>query len=299
MKTVIELATKQAKERQQFDRPIAEFGLVKQKLGHMVVECYATESVVTMVAGLVDQGYEDYAVEAAISKVFGTECLWRTADEALQIAGGNGYMCEFPYERIMRDCRMNRIFEGTNDILRLFIALTAMKDVGTQLKDLGKSVEGIFSDPIKGFGVMTEYGRKQLQPRHRRGWRDASFTKLHPALATHQAAFEESARTLAAAADRILRKHGKEIIGKQFATRRLADIMIDLYTLACVLSRVSQSVKERGEKAAAKELEILSVFAGQVKRRTRSNFGKIDDNDDELIKSIADHALESEKLLLG
>src|SRR5207244_12305762 len=58
----------------------------------LVVECYATEAVVTMVAGLVDQGYQEYAVEAAISKVFGTECLWRTADEALQIAGGNGYM---------------------------------------------------------------------------------------------------------------------------------------------------------------------------------------------------------------
>ena len=57
-----------------------------------------------MVAGLVDQGYEDYAVEAAISKVFATEALWRTTDEALQIAGGNGYMREFPYERALRDC---------------------------------------------------------------------------------------------------------------------------------------------------------------------------------------------------
>ena len=294
MKQVISLASKQAKERKQFGRSIAEFGLVKQKLGHMVVECYATESVVTMVAGLVDQGYKDYAVEAAISKVFATECMWRTADEALQIAGGNGYMCEFPYERILRDCRVNRIFEGTNDILRLFIALTAMKDVGEQLKDLGKSLEGIFTDPIKGFGVLTEYGRKQFTLTTGMGGDQSAFTKLHASVAPHQAAFEESTRTLAAAADRIIRKHGKDIIGKQFATRRLADIMIDLYVLASMLSRVSQSAKEKGEKGAAKELEILTVFAGQVKRRTRSNFGKIDDNDDELIKSLADHALENE-----
>ena len=91
-----------------------------------------------MVAGLIDQGYEDYAVEAAISKVFATEALWRTADEALQIAGGNGYMREFPYERMMRDCRINRIFEGTNDILRLFIALTAMNDVGAAAQGAGR-----------------------------------------------------------------------------------------------------------------------------------------------------------------
>ena len=95
MKHLIELSSKQATQRIQFGQPIAEYGLIKQKLGHMVVECYATESVVAMVAGLSDQGYEDYAVEAAISKVFSTECLWRTVDEALQIAGGNGFMCEF------------------------------------------------------------------------------------------------------------------------------------------------------------------------------------------------------------
>ena len=149
----------QAKERQQFGRPIAEFGLIKQKLGQMVVDCYATESVVSMVAGLIDQGYEDYAVEAAISKVFATEALWRTADEALQIAGGNGYMREFPYERALRDCRINRIFEGTNDILRLFIALTAMNDVGAQLKELAGELKGVLDDPIKGFGVLSDYAR--------------------------------------------------------------------------------------------------------------------------------------------
>ncbi|MEO5971378.1 MAG: acyl-CoA dehydrogenase family protein, partial [Bdellovibrionia bacterium] len=153
MKHLIELATKQAKERVQFGSQIAEYGLIKQKIGHMVVDCYASETAVALVAGLVDQGCEDYAVEAAISKVFATESLWRTADEALQIAGGNGFMCEFPYERIMRDSRINRIFEGTNDILRLFISLTAMHDVGQSLRNLSKSLDGIFNDPIKGFGL--------------------------------------------------------------------------------------------------------------------------------------------------
>jgi acyl-CoA dehydrogenase family protein 9 len=294
MKSCIAMSTQQAKLRVQFGKPIAEYGLVKQKLGHMMVECYATEAVVSMVAGLVDQGYEDYAVEAAISKVFATECLWRTIDEALQIAGGNGFMCEFPYERMLRDARVNRIFEGTNDILRLFIALTAMNDVGKQLKELSQSLEGIFNEPIKGFGVLSEYAIRRATQMTGVGAVKDSFTKLDPSLKPMAEIFEDGTKDLATAADRILKKHGKNIIGKQFATKRLADIMIDLFVLGCVLSRVNSSIKANGLQKAAKELEILEVFAGQVRRRTKGNFSKIDNNDDELIKSLADFSLEKE-----
>jgi acyl-CoA dehydrogenase family protein 9 len=295
MKRMIELATRQAKGRVQFGKPIAEYGLIKQKVGHMVVETYAAESAVAMVAGLVDQGYQDYAVEAAISKVFATETLWRTTDEALQIAGGNGFMREYPYERALRDCRVFRIWEGTNDILRLFIALTAMNDVGAQLADLAASLKGVLNDPIKGFGVLSEYALHRASLATNWGRGRGTFTRLSPALAAEGDAFAEHARDLATAADRILRKHGKRIVEKQFATRRLADIMIDLFVLACVLSRVDSSVRRLGEEGAAKELEILRVFAGQVQRRVRSNYGKIDDNDDELIKSLADHAFAEER----
>jgi alkylation response protein AidB-like acyl-CoA dehydrogenase len=295
MKSLIEMTTKQCKERTQFGKPIAEYGLIKQKVGHMIVECYATESVVSMVSGLIDSGAEEYAVEAAISKVFATECLWRTADEALQAAGGNGYMCEFPYERIVRDSRINRIFEGTNEILRLFIALTAMRDVGAKLTDLSKSLEGIFNDPIKGFGTLSEYAIRRVSQETGVGAVRATFTKLDPILKPQSEIFEEATRDLARAADRILRKHGKSIIGKQFATKRLADIMIDLFVLAAVLSRVDTAVKEQGAEKSKKDLEILEVFAGQVRRRTKSNFNKIDDNDDELIKSLAVHAFENER----
>ena len=288
MKKLITLSTKQAKQRVQFGKPISEFGLIKQKIGHMVVECYATESVVNMVSGLIDQGYEDYGVEAAISKVFASECLWRTADEALQIAGGNGFMREFPYERMMRDCRINRIFEGTNDILQLFIALTALQDAGKQLSGLGKAL----SDPIKGFGVMFEYGRMRVAGAT--GIGQSSMTKVHPSLKIYSKQLEEHTRELVNATDRMLRKHGKEIVEKQFALKRLALIMIDMFCFVCVLSRVSQSLQEKGPEKARKELEILEVFAAQCRGRIRRNYNKIDENDDELIKSLADHACENE-----
>lgn len=294
MKKLIEHTTKNAKQRKQFGQPISEFGLIKQKVGHMVVECYAAEATVQMVAALSDAGYEDTAVEAAISKVFATEALWRTVDEALQAAGGNGFMCEYPYERILRDCRINRIFEGTNDILRLFIALNGMNDVASQLKELVDVRKSIFNDPIKGFGVLQDYALKQAQLRTGLRRPKTQFTRVAPQLVQHTEDFEAATRELAAAADRILRKHGKAIIGKQFASKRLADIMIDLFVWACTISRVNSAVERKGVEEAARELEILAVLSGQVSRRIRANFRKIDENDDELLKSLADHAFELE-----
>lgn len=296
MKRMIALSTKQAKERVQFGKPIAEFGLIKQKLGNMMVDAYTTEAAVNLVNHLIDSGHEEYAVEAAITKVYGSEAMWRTIDEALQVAGGNGYMREFPYERALRDARINRIFEGTNDILRLFIALTAMNEVGGQLKELASSLKGIFDNPIKGFGVISEYARRRASLATDFIKRDkATFTKLPPALAKQQQAFEEMTRDLATAVDRVLRKHGKHIIGKQFATRRLADMMIQMFALAATMSRVATSMQEKGAAGATKEIEILEVFTKRVRRIVKANLGQIDDNEDELVKSLADFGVDQER----
>jgi alkylation response protein AidB-like acyl-CoA dehydrogenase len=292
MKSLIGLAARYAMERQQFGRPIGSFGLIKQKVGHMVVDCYAAESAVNLVAALSDQGYEDFSVEAAILKVFATEALWRTADEALQTAGGNGYMREYPYERIVRDSRINRIFEGTNEILRLYLALTALNDVGQRLKEMASSLRGIFDDPIKGFGLLYNYARRRANWATGLALGKTGLSKAHVMLRPQAEIFEDLTRGLAAMADRLLRKHGKGIIGKQFATRRLADVMIDLFVLAAVLSRVTASIEKRGVEKATQEIAIARVFGGQVKGRATRNFRKIDDNDDELVKGLAEHAYE-------
>ena len=105
------------------------------------------------------------------------------------------------------------------------------------------------------------------------------------------AGFEDATRHLGVAVDRILRKHGKNIIGKQFASKRLADIMIDLFVLAAVLSRVSTAISETSAEACATELQILRAFSGQALERVKGNFAHIDLNDDDLIKALADDAL--------
>jgi alkylation response protein AidB-like acyl-CoA dehydrogenase len=293
MKHLIGMATKQANERKTFGEALSSYGLIKKKVAQMVIDCYTAEAAVTMVGGLIDAGYKDYQVEAAISKVYATERLWHAADEALQIAGGNGFMREYPYERIVRDCRINRIFEGTNEILRLLIALTAMNDVASQLQDVSATVKDIFNHPIKGFGVLSDYARKHAALRTGVG-SEAKFENLNEAIQEQAEVFEEETRYLAQATDRILRKHGKGIIGKQFASHRLAEIMIDLFVMAATISRVQSSIDAKGVDDAALEIDILKTFTRAAKVRIKHNFRRIDSNDDEMLKGLADDAFETE-----
>ncbi len=293
MKNLIAMSSKYATERKQFGQPIAQFGMIKAKIGQMVVDCYAAESAVTIVAALSDKGYDDYSVEAAITKIYASEALWRCADEALQIAGGTGYMRELAYERIVRDCRINRIFEGTNEVLRLFVALTALNDVGQGLKEMARSLKGIFDHPIKGFGVLYEYALKRAAWASGINSNKRSLSKTHVLLGPQAEVFEDLTRDLAAMADRLLRKHGKKIIGKQFATGRMANVMVDLFTLACVLSRVTSSIDKLGADQVQHEIDIARILSSQVRKRVTQQLRQIDDNVDELIKGLADYACES------
>jgi alkylation response protein AidB-like acyl-CoA dehydrogenase len=295
MKRLIELAVAQAKERVQFGKPIAAYGSIQQKLGQMVVDCYAAESAVNLVAGLADRGFEDTAVEAAISKVLATESLWRTADEALQIAGGIGYMREMPYERVVRDARIQRIFEGTNEILRLFIAFAAMHDVAEELKDLAASMRGVLADPVKGFGVLSDYAKRRASLHTGLKREKGKWTLLATALAPEAATFQDGARQLALATDRLLRRHGKKIVDAQLPTRRLADVMIDLFALAAMLARVSTRLEDHGAEATAVEREILRTFARQAKRRIDANLLGLEENEDDGVLALARHVVETGK----
>jgi len=288
MKSLIRRATAQAQERKQFGKPIAEYGLVREKIAQMTIDCFAAESAVWMVAHYIDSGCEDYSVEAAISKVFASEAMQRAAYEALQIAGGNGFMREFPYEQVVRDARILPIFEGTNEILRLYIALSGLKGVGTSLAELRTAANSIFNEPIKGFGVLTGYAERRLSQATGIG-ADHILSQLAPALKPLAASYEKYVRELARVTDESLRQHGKAIADQQHLQKRIADIVIDLFVGLCVLSRADSLLKS-GAPNAAQVTAIAAAFTRQARRRMNRNVRSIGGVEDVDIETVA-HAI--------
>jgi acyl-CoA dehydrogenase family protein 9 len=291
MKALIALATQQAQTRKQFDTPIAEFGLVREKIAQMTIDCFAAESVVWMVADYIDSGSMDYSAEAAMSKVFASEALQRSAYEALQIAAGSGFMRDFPYEQITRDCRILTIFEGTNEVLRLYIALSGLKDVGRSLGELKAAVDDIFNNFIKGFGVLTEYAEKRLTRATGVG-RDKILTALPEALREAAGVYERYTVELAKACDHLLRKYGKSIANRQHDLKRVADIGIDLFVGLCVLSRAATLSKAPGE-LSAQAIAAARVFTQQAKRRMANNVRRVVRNEDEELNRLAGFILDN------
>lgn len=292
MKTCIAMASKQANERKQFGQSIAEFGLIKQKIAQMTVDCFAAESVVWMIGHYIDAGFTDYSIEAAISKVFASEAMCRAANESLQIAAGSGYMKDLPYERIFRDSRILTIFEGTSEILRLFIALSGIKDAGRLLQELGAATEDIFNNPIKGFGLMTDYAGRRLTNMTSLG-QDRIVGAVPDELRDDALVFEKYTLEFGRMTDVLLRRHGKTIVDRQFALHRSADVAIDLFVGLCVLSRVSTMVDD-GTEQYRQAIEIAHMFSQQAKRRINRSLRAMLRNEDESAKALSDFICDIE-----
>ena len=288
MKTLIQLSIAQAKDRKQFGHAIADFGLVREKIAQMTIDCFAAESVVWMVAHYIDSGCADYSIEAAISKVFASEAIQRSAYEALQIAAGNGFMREFPYEQVTRDSRILSIFEGTNEILRLYIALSGLKDVGFSLSELKKSVGDIFNNPIKGFGFLSGYAGKRLRQTTGFGT-DKIISKLDPRLRKAAETYEKYVVELAKSGDALLRLHGKDIADEQYQLKRIGDVAIDMFVGLCTLARAHAMT---GTAHAEQATTIASVFAQQAKRRMAGNIRGLAHNEDAQRDSLTSFMLD-------
>src|SRR3954463_9617265 len=293
---LLQLAVAHAAERKQFGRPIASFGKIKEKLGRMATNLYVSESLCYFVSAIIDRGGVDYSVEGAATKVFNSEALWTAADEALQIAGGMGYMREQPYERAVRDARINRIFEGTNEILRQYVGLTGLQKPGEYLKGLGKELSSALTAPIKGFGLLREYAvrkAKQTVPMQAIPCgREPQITRAHPVLQEQVVYLEDAVQSLAALCETALRKHGRNIVEQQLQVSRIADIAIDLLALCAALSRTSGLIERKGLEKAKNEISMTYTFYSDARRRVRANLrASTGRNNDESIQHVADAAV--------
>jgi acyl-CoA dehydrogenase family protein 9 len=279
-KKLLDLAIEHVKERRQFGRPLADFELVQDKIGWMVSYLFGLESMTYLTCGLVDAGVPDYSLESAICKVSGTEFLWYAANRALQLAGGEGYMRDQPYEKVLRDTRIYPIFEGANDVMRAFIALGGIKPVGEKLEGLSE-IE--LSDPIGSIGVLIDYASDRIQ----REVRPDKISLAHEDLSDHADSVSEQVKRLASVTEKLLREHRKDIIARQFQQKRLADNIADIYAQVALLSRVSHIFEDQGVEPSGQERFIADTFCQRAAARVESRFDQIESNDDERMTAIA------------
>lgn len=266
MKGLIQTAVDHAANRKQFGQTIDKFGAIQEKLARMAMMHYVNESIAYMLCANMDGGSKEFQIEAAISKIFASEAAWHIADEAIQICGGMGFMKSAGMERVMRDLRIFRIFEGTNDILRLFIALTGMQNAGKQLQGLQRALK----NPSANIGIIMEEANKRAK-------RMVGFSSA-PSLSQHvhsdlQGSAAKTAKAIeqfGVSIEELLMKYGKGVVDQQFLLWRVAEAAIDIYAMVATLSRTSRSLTE-GVATAEYESNICNLFCNEASDRVDAN----------------------------
>ena len=275
-KRTLKEMTSYAEQRVQFGHPLADFEITQRKLSRIASEIYASDSMLGILASLVDRGDNDFSLEAACAKVFASEMVWRAADDMVQLAGGRGYVKPYPYERILRDSRINRIFEGANEVLRLFIALNGIQAPAAALKEVGSALRR----PLRNLGLLGGYARSRV--RLRLGQTSTLDIDLHERLKKHKEYFEKHVAELGSATDRVVIRHREKIVDSQLMLERLADMAIDLFATASVIARTQSLIDERGIENCDREIALCDLFCIEAGRRFRENRSMLDSREEEI-----------------
>nr|XP_023403633.1 acyl-CoA dehydrogenase family member 9, mitochondrial isoform X2 [Loxodonta africana] len=293
LKKLIEMTAEYACTRKQFNKKLSEFGLIQEKFALMAQKAYVMESMAYLTAGLLDRpGVPDCSVEAAIVKVFSSEAAWQCVSEALQVLGGLGYMRDYPYERLLRDSRILLIFEGTNEILRMYIALTGLQHAGriltARIKEIKRGNVNMIVETI-GRRLRDSLGRTV----------DLGLTGkdgvVHPSLDDSANKLEENVYYFGRIVETLLLRFGKTIVEEQMVLKRVANILINLYSMTAVLSRASRSVRI-GLRNHDHEVLLANIFCVEAYHQNVFALAQLDkyspENLDEKIKKVAQQVLE-------
>jgi alkylation response protein AidB-like acyl-CoA dehydrogenase len=261
-KYCLEIGIRYARDRKQFGKSISEFDLIRKKLGDIATQTFVAESMAFRTAGLLDararavdpadpqaqkkmiDGIEEHAIEASIIKVFGSEMLHASADETLQIFGGAGYIEDYPIERVSRDARINRIFEGTNEINRLLVPGTLLKRAmqgRLGLMGLVATVQQEMADP-------TKIDRKIADGPLGRERQRCDFAK----------------RAVAYAASLGVQKYMQKLSDKQELLGVLADCLIQIFAMDSAITRTMQLVRSKGEESSRVPLLMTQLFVARA-----------------------------------
>jgi len=280
-KHILNEMTAFAEHRVQFGKPIADFEITQRKLARVASDAYAADAMLGELANLASSTDADFALEAACCKVFASDMIWRAADELVQVGGGRGFVKPYPYERLLRDSRINRIFEGTNEILRIFIALNGIQGPAEQLKEIGSALRR----PLRNLGLISGFAASRL--RSALGATPTLDVELHERLATHKEYLEKHVAELQSATQRVIRHYRREIVDRQQELERLADMAIELFATVSAIARTQRLIEERGVDACERELDLCDLFVVESGRRFRTARDSIQSAQDEMRRRVA------------
>jgi alkylation response protein AidB-like acyl-CoA dehydrogenase len=269
-KKTLEVSAKYAKERVAFGKPIAEFGLIREKLAEMAIRIFAVESMIYRSAGMIEDAMssakagddktkqlmkvlEEYAIESSISKIYGSEVLDYVVDEAVQIYGGYGYHEEYPVARAYRDSRINRIFEGTNEINRMLIIQMLMKRAMSGALPLFAAAKKLADELLAGPQMEEGPG--------------GDFAEEERAVANAKKIFLLAAGV---AVERYREKLGDH----QEIVAALAEVAMETYAMESCLRRAEKSTATRGAESAAAIVAAARAFVHDAADRVERNARK-------------------------
>lgn len=291
---------KWAKERVQWGMPVGKHDAVAQMLGRMAAETYAMEAAVDLAAGLADGKKVDIRMEAAAAKLWHTEKSWQMVDDAVQIRGGRGYETADslrgrggedpePLERAMRDSRINRIFEGSSEIMRLFIAREAVDE---HLRTAGEAIDARAPLGRRARVAARAAARYAVwYPRRWTGWGRWPKYRTFGPLATHMRYADRASRKLARALFHCMIRFGPKLEKRQAVLGRLVDIGADLFVMVAACVRAAKIAAEHGRDGGP-ATELADQACRLARRRVAGRFRAVFRNDDVTTYRLAQHVLD-------
>jgi len=298
-KALLQVSRTWAQERVQWGAPIGKHEAVARKIGMMAANTFAMEAISGLTVGLAEQGGYDIRLEAAIAKMYNTEHGWRIVDDALQIRGGRGYEtadslrargeAPIPIERAMRDSRINLIFEGSSEIMRLFIAREAVDHhFKTAFALVDKSSSG--AEKRAAFGRVMKFYPVWYPLRWiGRGQIPVSFSEFGK-LAKHLRYAERHSRKLGRSLFHAMVRYGPKLERKQMVLFRAVDIGAELFAIAATCSRALQEA-QRGNKGA---IALADVFCREARLRTDTLFEHLYGPTDDTVYRLSQQVLKGE-----
>jgi acyl-CoA dehydrogenase family member 9 len=297
-KACIKAAVAHANKRVQFKETLGEFELVKKKIAFMAANAFAMEATTTQCAAFIDRGADDYMLETAMLKVWSTDALWTIVNDTLQIYGGQGYFTRDPFERMMRDARINMIGEGANDVLKAFIAVVGMRGVGENLK----GVLDALRSPLSKFGTLWSFGRDQISARFKSPEVPVQSAHLRAearelsgrvrdfgiAVVNTLKHFRGQAMENFKPGDNEELKIMEVVMHSQYMQERLSDMACDLYASSCTLARLDHLMGTmNGHPEVTRDIQAGRYFMALTNRRIKQNLAALWDHDDSLTTSTA------------